>query len=51
MKFIYGRFLSNRIASRAMTTMTRTNKPATAGTKYRSAADVLFGVAVGASVG
>ena len=33
------------------TTIMATNRPAIAGTKYKSAADALFGVAVGASVG
>jgi len=46
----YARFLSNNSASNAPTTMIATNKPAIAGTKYRSAADEV-GVAVGASVG
>ena len=33
------------------TTIMATNRPAIAGTKYKSAAESLFGVAVGASVG
>ena len=45
----YTRFLSNNSASRAPTTMIATNKPAVAGTKYRSAADSA-GAWVGAGV-
>jgi hypothetical protein len=33
------------------TTIMATNRPAIAGTKYKSAAELLFGVAVGAAVG
>jgi hypothetical protein len=36
---VYGRFLSINIASTIATIMISTNKPAIAGTKYRSAAD------------
>ena len=46
----YGRFLSNKIASKAPTTMIATNKPAIAGTKYMSAGDC-GGASVGAVVG
>jgi hypothetical protein len=43
----YGRFLSNKIARSAPTTMIATNKPAIAGTKYMSATDCgAFGVGV-----
>ena len=48
MKRSYGRFLSINKANTMPITMIRTNRPAIAGTKYKSATDV--GVAVGAAV-
>ena len=36
---VYGRFLSINTANTIATMMIKTNKPAIAGTKYRSAAD------------
>jgi len=47
--FFYGRFLSINRARTIATTMTKTNKPAIAGTKYMSAADVI-GICVGSGV-
>ena len=44
----YGRFLSIKSASTAKPTMTKTNRPAIAGTKYCS--DVEIGTGVGAAV-
>ena len=49
---LYGRFLSINIAKTIATTMMRTNKPAIAGMKYRSAIDFSatgLGLAVGAA--
>ena len=47
---IYGRFLSTSNASMAKPITIRTTMPATAGTKYISAADCA-GASVGAAVG
>ena len=46
--FVYGRFLSTKMISRP-TTIMATNRPAIAGTKYRSAIDCVGG-SVGAGV-
>ncbi len=46
--FGYGRFLSTNKARTIKPTMIKMNRPAIAGTKYKSATDV--GVAVGAAV-
>ena len=48
--FFYGRFFSNKIASKAPTAMITTNRPAIAGIKYVSAIDCGAGVA-GVGVG